>query len=45
MTLPSGEERKFLADGDTVVITGHCQGEGYRIGFGDCAGQVLPAKQ
>merc|ERR1719461_1631266 len=34
--LPSGKERKFLADGDNVVMTGFCQGEGYRVGFGTC---------
>jgi len=45
MTLPSGEERKFLADGDTVLMTGFCQGDGYRIGFGECNGTILPAKQ
>jgi len=41
--LPSGEERKFLADGDTVVMRGWCEGDGYRVGFGECAGKVLPA--
>jgi len=44
LTLPSGEQRKFLADGDTLNLTGYCQGEGYRIGFGNCIGTVLPAK-
>eukprot|EP01089_Gocevia_fonbrunei_P008022 TRINITY_DN1956_c0_g1_i1.p1 TRINITY_DN1956_c0_g1~~TRINITY_DN1956_c0_g1_i1.p1 ORF type:complete len:438 (+),score=108.25 TRINITY_DN1956_c0_g1_i1:37-1314(+) len=43
VTLPSGEERKFLQDGDTVHINGFCQGNGYRIGFGPCSGKVLPA--
>ncbi|XP_045141626.1 fumarylacetoacetase [Echinops telfairi] len=41
--LGNGQTRKFLLDGDEVVITGHCQGDGYRIGFGQCAGKVLPA--
>jgi len=41
--LPNGEERKFLQDGDTCIISGHAQGDGYRIGFGDCVGEVLPA--
>merc|ERR1719350_1728632 len=40
--LSDGGVRKFLRDGDTVNMRGHCQGEGYRIGFGDCAGKVLP---
>lgn len=41
--LGGGHSRKFLQDGDEVVITGHCQGAGYRVGFGQCAGKVLPA--
>lgn len=41
----SGETRKFLQDGDTVAITGFCQGNGYRIGFGPCEGTILPARQ
>ncbi|RID89622.1 fumarylacetoacetase [Gemmobacter lutimaris] len=43
LTLETGETRSFLADGDTLVLRGAAQGAGYRIGFGDCAGQVLPA--
>lgn len=42
--LPSGEERKFLLDGDTITISGYCQGDGYRVGFGDVTGKILPAK-
>ncbi|EDL06858.1 fumarylacetoacetate hydrolase, isoform CRA_b, partial [Mus musculus] len=38
-----GQTRTFLLDGDEVIITGHCQGDGYRVGFGQCAGKVLPA--
>ncbi|XP_005695122.1 PREDICTED: fumarylacetoacetase isoform X2 [Capra hircus] len=41
--LGNGHTRKFLLDGDEVIMTGHCQGDGYRIGFGQCAGKVLPA--
>lgn len=37
------EERKFLLDHDTVILRGFCQGEGFRIGFGECVGQLLPA--
>ena len=44
VALADGTERKFIRDGDTVVMTGHCQGDGYRIGFGACAGKVLPAR-
>jgi fumarylacetoacetase len=44
ITLPGGEERRFLADGDTLVLRAHTQVPGRaRIGFGDCAGTVLPA--
>ncbi|XP_068208829.1 fumarylacetoacetase [Palaemon carinicauda] len=35
--------RKFIQDGDEVVIDGYCQGSGYRVGFGQCTGKVLPA--
>ncbi|KAG8516423.1 Fumarylacetoacetase, partial [Galemys pyrenaicus] len=41
--LGGGQSRKFLLDGDEVIITGHCQGDGYRVGFGQCTGKVLPA--
>uniref|UniRef100_A0A4W3HM52 Fumarylacetoacetase n=1 Tax=Callorhinchus milii TaxID=7868 RepID=A0A4W3HM52_CALMI len=43
--LGNGQKRKFLQDGDEVIITGYCQGTGYRIGFGQCTGKVLPAIQ
>ena len=42
--LPNGEERKFLVDGDEVKMTGVCVGNGFNIGFGDCRGQIIPAK-
>lgn len=42
--LNGGETRKFLQDGDEVIIRGHCERNGVRIGFGECAGKVLPAK-
>ncbi|CAH4030192.1 fumarylacetoacetase [Pieris brassicae] len=44
LRLKSGEERKFLQDGDTVILRGYCVNEnGVRIGFGNCAGKLLPA--
>jgi fumarylacetoacetase len=44
ITLPSGETRTFLADGDTVTLRAFCERAGARrIGFGECAGTVLPA--
>ncbi len=41
--LANGEERKFLADGDTVLMRGHCEADGIRIGFGEVSGKLLPA--
>jgi fumarylacetoacetase len=43
MTLGTGETRSFLEDGDTATLSGFAQGDGYRIGFGDCVGTILPA--
>jgi fumarylacetoacetase len=43
LKLPNGETRKWLEDGDELSITGWCQGEGYRVGFGKVAGRVSPA--
>lgn len=43
--LPTGEVRKFLADGDEVIMRGWCEREGQpRIGLGECRGRVLPAR-
>ena len=45
LTLANGESRTFLEDGDSVILRAHCVREGFRrIGFGDCQGQVLPAR-
>jgi len=44
LTLESGETRSFLEDGDTVTLRGAAMGDGYKIGFGDCVGKVLPAQ-
>lgn len=43
LTLSDGQKRKFIQDMDTIVMRGYCQGDGYRVGFGSCEGQVLPA--
>ena len=40
-----GGIRSFIEDGDTITLRGHCAKDGYRIGFGDCSGTVLPAKE
>lgn len=42
--MKNGEERNFLADGDEVKMTAYCQGDGYRVGFGEVTGKILPAK-
>ncbi len=42
--LPGGEKRRFLEDGDEIILRGFCQKQGYaRIGFGECRGVVQPA--
>jgi fumarylacetoacetase len=44
LRLPNGETRTFLEDGDTVVLRGYCERDGFRrIGFGECRATVLPA--
>lgn len=44
ITLPSGETRRFLEDGDSVTLRASCERAGFRrIGFGQCSGEVLPA--
>ncbi len=43
ISLPDGTERRFLQDGDEVVIRGWAERDGRRIGFGECTGLVLPA--
>jgi fumarylacetoacetase len=42
LTLSTGEQRSFLQDGDTVTMTGWCEGSGYRVGFGEVSGTVTP---
>ncbi|WP_375461615.1 fumarylacetoacetase [uncultured Enterovirga sp.] len=42
--LPSGEERRFLEDGDEVILRARCRREGFApIGFGECRATILPA--
>ena len=43
LKLPTDETRKWLEDGDTLAITGWCDGDGYRVGFGEVTGKILPA--
>ncbi len=39
----AGGTRSFIEDNDTLTLRGYAQGDGYRIGFGECAGKVIPA--
>jgi fumarylacetoacetase len=41
--LASGIVRTFLEDGDSLSFRGWCQGDGYRVGFGEVEGTILPA--
>jgi len=44
LTLPGGERRAFLEDGDEVILRGYCEAEGaVRIGLGECRGVVTAA--
>ena len=38
-----GGTRSFIEDGDTIVLRGAAVGAGYRIGFGECTGRLIPA--
>jgi len=39
-----GTERRFILDGDTVIMRGHCEANGVRIGFGEVKAKLLAAK-
>lgn len=41
---PGKISRTFLEDGDVVILSGFCQGNGFKVGFGECRGTLLPAK-
>jgi fumarylacetoacetase len=43
LELPGGIKRTFLEDGDSLSFHGWCQGDGYRVGFGEVEGTILPA--
>jgi fumarylacetoacetase len=45
LTLPNGETRTFLEDGDEVIFHGRANAPGrVSIGFGECRGVILPAR-
>jgi fumarylacetoacetase len=41
--MPDGTERKFLHNGDSVIIRGYCKNDIVRIGFGECIGKIKKA--
>ncbi len=43
--MKDGTERKFIQDNDTVIIRGHAEKDGVRVGFGEVACKLLPAKK
>jgi fumarylacetoacetase len=44
IVLPTGEHRRFLEDGDEVILRGYCEAPGFRrIGLGECRGTILSA--
>jgi fumarylacetoacetase len=43
LKMNDGTERKFINDGDTVIMRGHAEKNGVRVGFGEVKGKVLPA--
>ncbi len=43
LTLDCGTKRKFIEDGDRLTLTGYAEGDGYRVGFGECSATILPA--
>ena len=46
LALSNGETRTFLQDGDSVILRAYCEREGFRrIGFGECRGTVIAARQ
>ncbi|MBF91050.1 MAG: fumarylacetoacetase [Flavobacteriales bacterium] len=44
LTMPDGSERKFIQDGDTVIMKAHSKKDSVRVGFGEVSTKVLPAK-
>ncbi len=43
IALDGGGTRSFIEDNDTLILSGAAEGDGYRVGFGDCVGRLLPA--
>ena len=45
LKMKDGSERKFLLDGDTVILRGYCENDEVRIGFGTCTGRIKKARK
>lgn len=45
LQISDNETRSFIEDGDTISMTGWCNGQGYRVGFGEVVGKILPPIQ
>jgi fumarylacetoacetase len=45
VAMNDGSTRSFIHDNDTVILRGYAQKDGVRVGFGECVGKVLPAKE
>lgn len=43
--MSDGTDRKFINDGDTVIMRGYCKNEKVRIGFGECVGKIKKARK
>jgi fumarylacetoacetase len=45
LKLNDGTERKFINDGDVVLLRGYCENDNIRIGFGKCSGKIIPSSK
>ena len=43
LSMPDGTQRKFIEDGDTIILRGYAEKDGLKIGFGECIGKVVDA--
>lgn len=44
LKMKDGSDRKFIQDGDTVIMRGYCQNENFKLSFGEVRTRVMPAK-
>ncbi len=45
LVMSDGTERKFINDGDSVIMRGYCKNDQIRIGFGECIGKIKKARK